>query len=243
LGPIDVNAYYGEPGIDYYSHIKGILNMWGSLFVPYSYRTHPTDFFSDNTNNAPVISFHGFNDNVFNYIFQPVIFSTNASNNTDVNCLINGPLILNGGGSAAEYDLGSKGIFDYILTPLHIFRELYLDCSMAHGLDKCDDMDPLTPYCSEFGIGTDKNSNEVLSYIVQRACTFFQAIMGGVSATLEASAPNHKVFIECPNNRNKCSLANNDCGDNPDVPCTNESQYNNLHCVTNATNCITTLDW
>ena len=115
---------------------------------------------------------------------------------------------------------------------------------MAHGLDKCDDFNSSTPYCSDFGIGTDKNSNDVLSYIIQRSCTFFQAILGGASSTLESSTTIHKVFIECVNNRNKCTsanLANNDCGANPDILCNNEAQYNNLHCVTTGT--CTPVDW
>ncbi|MEP6467947.1 MAG: hypothetical protein ABJB05_16670 [Parafilimonas sp.] len=103
---------------------------------------------------------------------------------------------------------------------------------MAHGLDKTDDMDPTTKYCSDFGIGVDENSNDVLTYIVERSCTFFQAILGHIATSLEVSTTNHKVFIECKNDRNKCSTDNNDCGDNPAVPCNNESQYDNLHCHT-----------
>jgi len=240
LGSINHDAYYGENTISYYSKIRGVLNMWGSMFLPYANRNNPSGFFSGNTNNAPIISFHGVQDKVFNYKSQEIRFSLpptlgNYNHNSDVNCLYNTPLILNGVTNIDQYSLGAQYIFEKILQPLQIFRELYLDCSMDHGLDKgtVDDLDPNTKYCSDFGIGTSTTSSAVLSYIIQRACTFFQAIIGSTSGTLEGDPNIHKVFIECVNNRNKCTalnLSNNDCGSNPAIPCSNQAQSDNLNC-------------
>ncbi|MEP6684217.1 MAG: hypothetical protein ABJA35_13195 [Parafilimonas sp.] len=238
FGYIDQDAYYGEPSIEYFSKIKGILNMWGGMFIPNSALSNPASYFPE-AKYAPIISFHGIKDPVFKYVSKNIIFSGTGNGSIyykDSHCMLNSPLIVdNDNNSIDEVNLGSKGIFDNILAPKHIFRELYLDCTMGHGLDRPDDMISSTPYCSDFGIGTNKNSNDVLTYIVQRACTFFQAIIGGNSGTLEASSSIHKVFIECENFRNKCTtanLVNNDCGDPSDIPCEDPRQEDENSCTT-----------
>ncbi len=49
LGPIDMDFYYGETSIEYYSRIKGVINMWSNAFLPVSYYNNPWGFFDDNT--------------------------------------------------------------------------------------------------------------------------------------------------------------------------------------------------
>jgi hypothetical protein len=73
--------------------------------------------------------------------------------------------------------------------------ELYVDCDMHHGLDKCK-----TAGCfkSEFGTGyTTRDSVDL--YIAQRIATFFQAVLNGIAGNL-----GRKVFYECENKRVAC---------------------------------------
>lgn len=56
---------------------------------------------------------------------------------------------------------------------------------------------------SDFGTGLT-NSTDVGRYIAQRGATFFQAVMNGITGSL-----NRDVFIECENKRVKCNTPDN----------------------------------
>ncbi|MEO8711468.1 MAG: hypothetical protein ABI405_05055, partial [Parafilimonas sp.] len=34
LGPIDADYYYGASNVEYFSRVKCVLNLWGSMFIP-----------------------------------------------------------------------------------------------------------------------------------------------------------------------------------------------------------------
>jgi hypothetical protein len=161
LGPIDTTGvYYADAPAslnqDYFKRIKGILNCWGSLFIPNAYLTHPYDFFSTQGYTLPpIISFHGMKDSTFDYRAQGVYFSrsaadpnTNLINNTESRCLQNGAYTTpsDDGLNPTRYEIaiGSQTIYN-MLHSHAILTELYLDCDAYHGLDKDD---PLCGTCT-----------------------------------------------------------------------------------------------
>lgn len=87
-----------------------------------------------------------------------------------------------------------------------MFRELYLDGDMGHGIGPN----------SNFGImNSSLTPGNVMTYIVARASTFFQAILSGSTATylnthLTTSPFIHNVFENSCNKRKKCELFNTD---------------------------------
>ena len=86
------------------------------------------------------------------------------------------------------------------LTALNILTEMYVDCTMGHGLDKeCG----TCVFDSDFGTGST-TQNLVWTYMVQRAAVFFQAVMGGKS---KADLGNN-LFVECVNTRERCNQSN-----------------------------------
>jgi hypothetical protein len=194
LGDID-NDYYYASIVDvpnYQSHIRGVLNMWGSINLPTSYASNPTSFFSGLTNKPPVISFHGEHDPVFPpdasaIKFSPTNITGHLPYNTSTYCLINSPYQLQGLASTADLiEIGSRGFYDNILTQFNpkVPAELYIDCNMMHGLDKDCGGCPSDPtnltidkncnacvFDSEFGTGL-VNREQVEGYIVQRTCVF-----------------------------------------------------------------------
>ncbi len=204
MDPINFDFYRGDDNYDYMQHVKGILDMWGAVYVPPDYQTHPKDFFSDLTYKVPVIAFHGELDNTFNYISQLETFSPNAGGHSYFNhtslCIVSGTYTLEGNNETADLVcLGSKGFYDSVLVPLGINSELYLDCQMHHGLQAdCDFVNDPGCYESEFGTGLNTKA-KVYKYIAQRAAVFFQGIL---SSSLYKRT--QKVFIECENKRRKC---------------------------------------
>ncbi|MBS1744736.1 MAG: hypothetical protein JST21_01055 [Bacteroidetes bacterium] len=235
LGPIDTTGVYyadapSNPNQDYFGKVKGILNCWGSLFIPNAYITHPYDFFANQGYALPpIISFHGMKDTTFDYRAQGVYFSRSAPDpnsnlftNTESRCLQNGsyttpaqtvePLPPN----RYEIKIGSQTIYN-MLNSNSILTELYLDCDAYHGLDDDDplcgtcttDPDPFlkpgTGSCTLCGyqsnFGTDaNNSDKTYDYIAGRAATFFQTILGGDTSTITTTR-----FVECENNRVTCN--------------------------------------
>lgn len=107
-----------------------------------------------------------------------------------------------------------------------VLTEFYEDCQMKHGLDndcgncpndntknkKTNGQPGCTPCSFQSNFGTNNYSvSSVNYYIVQRAATFFQAVMNGVKP--DPQKKHTTKFVECENYRYGCSLAdnNNNC--------------------------------
>lgn len=217
LGPINANFYDCDSSLPYISNIRGIINLWGSISLPPLYYQNGNEYtyFSGNTNNPPVISFHGLNDDVFPVYWQDLKFAPPVGQETQFNsesrCLRTPSFATDGNGSTVDLkNYGSLGLVSKVLQPLNVFFEVYIDCNMAHGLDKNG-----PDYASDFGTGAiDSTGTQI--YIVKRAATFFQAILNGKANTLRDDSTIHKFFYDCANYRKKCQLINNDnnCGTN-----------------------------
>lgn len=232
LGDIDLeDVYYAEPDeVDYFEQIAGILNCWGSLIIPAmtTYFNDPYSFFgSQGYNLPPIISFHGKNDETFNYQYQGVYFSPEDEEEddlfqTETRCLVSAytvPAQNMFENRISAILIGSQTIYA-MLRDNTISCELYLDCEAGHGLND-DDPDctscTLYPgdyrrksnclaclYQSNFGVLTANTQEKTYDYMAGRAATFFQAIMGGLASSLVTTR-----FVECPNYRNKCTSGSN----------------------------------
>lgn len=223
LGAADIDFYLGNDTYNYMQGVRGILSMWGSLFIPAGAKNNPAAYFNSSPYKPPIIAFHGKQDDVFPYIAQPVYYSPNVDAhipfNSTASCIISGTYALEGNASTVDlYNAGSKGIFDYVLQPLGIFSEVYIDNQMAHGLDDDDaacgncSSNPFQKYndahtscilCgfqSNFGTPYN-NKTDVYNYIIQRAAIFFQAIMTGtqnqVTQTIFIEEQNDRITV-CP---------------------------------------------
>jgi len=174
-----------------------------------SYDGVESTFLDQTVNIPPMIAFHGKADNV-HYIgkykskfaysgympYSPIYPDLNSTNF----CTLNGQTYTLDG-DETTYDLiteGSYGMYN-ILKSLGKEVELYADCNMKHGIQ--------APARDNFGITATSNF-DVLQYIVQRASTFFQAVLSGSAGSL-----NRDLFVDCENFRIKCdtpqSLADN----------------------------------
>jgi len=123
----------------------------------------------------------------------------------------------------------------HIATHYGVLAELYLDCDMGHGLDpdcncnnlqgKIDNNNNCVPcaFKSEFGTCL-QTTDDVGRYMVQRAATFFQAVMNNKTK----SDFGKTVFVECENKRNGCNTTtdNFDCNHHLEVV------NNQLTCIT-----------
>ncbi len=189
LGNRKIDYYTGDMNIEYRSKIRGVLSGWGTAFLPRENVSDPTVFFARNTNNPPLISFHGYNDPINPIRTEPVYFSPatigmNADPyHTITNCLLPGvssfsviPRPNTGTPLVDEYRGGpiywEENIFNKIgLPPM----ESYIDCDMFHGLD-----DDGPNFDSEFGThATDQD--HVFGYIAQRTACFCQLILAGLA--------------------------------------------------------------
>jgi len=157
LGDIDLeDVYYAEPGeVDYFEQIAGILNCWGSLVIPAisGYFNDPYSFFSGQGYNLPpIISFHGKEDETFNYQYQGVYFSTYDNEDDYEDLFQNEDRCLDAEYIATTINdnfpdfilIGSQTIYE-MLKDNTISCELYLDCEAGHGLD---DNDPDCTSCA-----------------------------------------------------------------------------------------------
>ena len=198
MGPVNNTIYKAPTSINYMQGVLGVCNMWGSLVVTPDAFNNPSQYLPYLEYTPPVISFAGKKDPVFNYISMPVYFSAGIGHehyNSTSFCIPNPPYTLDQNPSLSApdlYALGSKGIYDNILSPLSVPSELYLDCTMKHGI---------TGNTDAYGyFGTLlTNVNDVYTYIVQRTAVFFQ---GAMTNTL--GNRTKVVFEECQNNRNSC---------------------------------------
>lgn len=212
LGPINADYYYGESTINYLNKIKGVCNMWGSITLPEDVYTNNTEmsFFADVT-LRPVISFHGESDGTINYLFDDVITPPATGHSafvTEKNCLLTPSFKTQPNSTLRTY--GSKALFDRVLTPFNVFRELYLDSDADHGINM-----PNSNYGILVPVGSPPLSgSNVMTYIVARTATFFQAILSGTATYLNNhvnTAPFiHNVFEDSCNKRKKCEQFNTD---------------------------------
>jgi poly(3-hydroxybutyrate) depolymerase len=212
LGAVDADNYYGNPQNGKYT-IRGVLSMWGGLYVPLKFQNTPADFFSENNHIPALIAFHGGADGEVPITTSDVFFSAPPSvYNSETLCVSNGTFSLpdNGKKNADVKLLGSQGIYDALKTTLNLPCELYIDCDMEHGLDES---------VSDFGLANGNASavtdKDVQKYIVERAATFFQYVMN-------ANFPvklTHSRFVNCENDRYGCNGdANTKCSDNAICP-------------------------
>jgi hypothetical protein len=160
--------------------------------------------------------------------FHPSTGSSGPFNSTTY-CIrsLQGPYQLEGTATSPDLINGSCLNMYKILNHFGIKSELYLDCTMGHGLDKkcvtcpgssggganyyVDNTNVCTAclFQSDFGTGlTDPNL--VYKYMAQRIAVYFQAVLSGLSQSLI----NYQ-FVECQNNRKKCetniACSNNAC--------------------------------
>ena len=210
MGSINAPWYYGDTTINFVPKVKGVLNMWGGMFIPTNKLSNPASFFVGNTNNPPIISFHGMLDSIFYITYKDVYFSPDSSTtkhinfNTERNCLVNGSaytLSPNSFGNPDLRILGSINIYN-MFQGANIPTELYVDCQMQHGLDQDG-----PGFSSNFGIALPTNSTAVYQYIVQRACSFFQVVLNSNAGSLVTTH-----FTECENYRHGCDAADDNAG-------------------------------
>lgn len=208
LGGMDVDFYYGSPSIEYRSKIRGVASMWGGIAIPKAYNLNEYDFFPKDT-LRPVIAFHGFHDPIFPYsddnkdssrqnvYFSPPPLAGQTNYNETNFCVLSGNLLrLDQTSNTTDLISGSAENMHKIAEHHGIPNELYTDCGMAHGLDKC--VGTGCVFDSEFGTGAT-NRTQVNVYIAQRIATFFQAILNGIAGNL-----GRRIFTECENERVAC---------------------------------------
>ncbi|MEP6466779.1 MAG: alpha/beta hydrolase [Parafilimonas sp.] len=226
------NVYYAnraDLSFDFHTHVAGILNCWGSLFIPTANLSQPYDFYKgQGFLLPPIISFCGKLDPVFWYTHQGVYFSPYDANsslqkNNEIRCVpqssgysVTALTDINGDPVPNAYSIGSQDIYKMLHTPggnnMPVLTEFYLDRQMYHGLDDdcvgctANPMAGFTKQCdvcmgyfSNFGVAANTNEATTYEYIATRAATFFQTILGG-----DISHISTTKFVECENNRLKC---------------------------------------
>ncbi len=243
-----LNVYYASRGevADFHTHIAGILNCWGSLFIPTANLSSPYDFYKgQNFSLPPVISFCGAKDTVFWYTHQGVYFSPPGSMgayslNNEPRCVPQSggytvPFDDIGSPTPYEYAIGSQDIYNMLHTPggtnMPVTTEFYLDCQMYHGLDDDD------PTC---GTCTTNLANHFLRSDCITLCNY-HSNFGVATANTQAltydyiaaraatffqtilgnSTANISTtkFVECENKRVKCSgTTNSGCSDDAVCP-------------------------
>ena len=210
LGNIKVDYYKGDTSINYFPYIRAVNACWGNLLIPYSYIGNPASFFATNTNNPPIIVWHGKNDIVFNYQHQDYYLDPHTSflglynPNSDTTCLNGGVYTLHPNSFHPDFrGLGSSDIYD-VFTTHHIPAQFHLDCQSGHGFDK--DCDTCT-FQSDWGTGYH-HVDSVIQYIAEQAVAWFQVNYADSVQYLTTTR-----FIECENYRIGCSTAdsNNMC--------------------------------
>ena len=211
MGTLNQDYYVGDTTIEYFSKIKGVMSLWGNGFLPVAYNDEPESFFENNSNFPALIAFQGKLDVTAKYRKNDVFFAPPPKpNKPDYHSI--STCLRNGGtyslpGEPDKKDLLSIGpdlIYQYFGNLLTM--EYYLDCNMEHGLDE----DPCTspPVCYKTNFGTTLNNKyDVRRYIVQRAATYFQAVINEIAASL-----NDSKFVDCENYRSGCSATDNNAG-------------------------------
>ncbi len=215
LGPVKADYYFAElpeagTTDKYWPTIAGTLNCWGGISIPKIFDTQEANYFmSTNTSdNPPMIAFQGEMDATVDYLDntdQDIYYSLNSSVDfvKENRCLLlTSPAYFYVRSTTSAMNvkvkLCSTRNMYCILKSLGKYTELYADSDMGHGLDAN----------SDFGI-TISSPNDVQLYIVQRAATFFQAIMNGAHAYGDTG---RSYFRDCENFRVGCSTADSNDG-------------------------------
>lgn len=204
MGDIDAPYYVGDTTINFIPKIKGVLSMWGGMAIHKTMGSNPGSFFNGLPYIAPMIAFHGKNDDIFPTGMANIYHSPDAKPsypvnfNIEQNCLVNGtqyvldddlPLL-----TIDAVGIGPDSIWS-IFKSRGIPMEVYFDCEMEHGLDEGG------TFQSDFGTGLGTDT-QVYAYIAGRSATFFVAVMNGIAPNLGRSR-----FVECENERKKCNTA------------------------------------
>jgi acetyl esterase/lipase len=229
LGTPDAeDFYYGEPDNDFYSFyqpkIKAVCSLWGAIPMPYNpygnINQQPAFFAAARL--TPAIMFHGYLDKTFPFINgSPFSQNVNLSPanppeeliyNSINYCITNGPFSVNPFSNVVDVINGSSYNIYKILTYYSIKCELYIDCSMGHGLDDNCCLSPpdkkknkTTQQCtvscnygSNFGTSAS-NQEETAEYMSERIAVFFQKILHQSQSSF-----THNVFIDCENTSHNC---------------------------------------
>lgn len=197
--------------------------MWGQMGFPTSFAGHFEDFWSyyQNTNIPPMIAFHGNLDGTLPIDITPLKYAPNkpvqvksdgtqldyTPFNSEYHCTLlssANPFKLDQTTNSIDlYGAGSKGMYDiFHTTAINQSIELYMDCNMSHGVKTVKD---------SFGLANPASTKDVFKYIVQRAATFFQAVITGKDTLL-----NSDLFYDWENKRVK-SYPNSQLSDNPTI--------------------------
>ncbi|CAN5658573.1 hypothetical protein BH10BAC2_BH10BAC2_01520 [soil metagenome] len=213
LGFVNANFYYGEATITLKEKIKGVLSLWGGVYLPMSYENKKADFFNsaDSLDNPPMIGFHGLQDGVFplsgkakkRIFFSPAPDTGIINYNSESYCL-SSRITLEGNGSTADL-ANTSGLDMYtMLKKFGRLTEFYQDCEMEHGLNKdCSTCN----FKSDFGTG-DTNEKSVWLYIAQRATTFFQGVLNKAKPSDFSNSTT--LFTDCENKRIQCNYGDKD---------------------------------
>ncbi len=242
-GTPDADFYYGEPDLDFHNFyqpkIKAVCSMWGAIPMPAKpyIDTLKQPFFFTNAHLTPAILFHGVQDQTFPFInrfgfSQNVYLSGFPSSAPTYNsvsfCIKNnmGPFTVDATSSTADFVNGSSYNIYKILTYYSKKCEIYVDCTMGHGLDAncggcsgdlmnlhknktCD----TCKYGSSFGT-TAKDQAETIDYMASRIAVFFQKILH-----LSQSSFGNTIFVDCENKSHNCgantNCTNRSCGSQP----------------------------
>lgn len=205
LGSITQKYYYGSDTIKY--SIKGVLNEWGGVLVPQTpdsqYLKHPENFFFAAGNSMPpMIAFLGKKDPTFNYMhealrFTPTIVSGGLLNSTNYCLNTSATFTLSPATPGPDgFILGSQDIYEMLIRK-SVGAEMYIDSDMGHGLNMGH---------PDFGLSSP-TQDSLLEYFVERACTFFQAVINNKVSSLDRTK-----FSDCENYRNKCDTLDNNNG-------------------------------
>lgn len=206
MGSLDDDLYRGPGSLRF--KVKGVLDLWGGLYMPANYNSNPDLFFNKNKTrtgtslNPPMIAFQGSLDNIMPVTKAYVYYSSDSfyRSATVCNPATEDTFYLPFNDSdKPNKDLvlyGSKGFYGVLTKNLGIPAELYLDSDMKHGLSNVSDF------------GTDAkvqwDRTLIIPYIVERSAAFFQAIINNVAVNLQDTR-----FTDCENYRYGCSPENN----------------------------------
>ncbi len=236
LGKIHSDRYYAPADPAYWPKIAGVANLWGGIVIPKTYDSNEASFFTQvpGANIPPMIAFHGALDDTvpfYDKAYQNVNLSHDSAYKTEDFCTINSnsfeqkadAVTIN---NIIELKACSSLNMYRVLKTLDIFTELYVDCSMAHGLNNdcvtCGGQFPrkvVNNVCqpcefSDFGTGAT-TQQQTIKYMAARLAVFSHAVM---FSTLNPIPPltfgvlGRSFFKDCENFRGcKERTENNNC--------------------------------
>ncbi len=211
LGNMHSNRYYAPADPTYWPKIAGVASMWGGFAIPKPTNGDAAFFKTVSASaNPPLIAFHGAKDTTVNFYDnarQYVNLSTVSAFRTENLCTLgnNCPTTPNGKSftqktaNAPQLKICSSLNLYRVMKDADInkFSELYVDCSMAHGLDDdCATCD----YESTFGTNA-ANAQATLVYLAARIAVFSHAVMKYSPPQIFFGAAGRSYFKDCENKR------------------------------------------